>query len=45
MLTSIYSKAEQDGLLIQAKNMIRQADYKAVYELLGPLDNRCAGDI
>jgi hypothetical protein len=45
MLTSIYSEAEQDALLIQAENMIRQADYKAFYELLGPLDNMCAGDI
>jgi hypothetical protein len=37
VLFSSNSHAEQDAVLIQAETLIRQADYKAAYQLLEPL--------
>ncbi len=44
-LFSPNSHAEQDAVLVQAEALIRQADYKAAYQLLEPLEEARAGDI
>ena len=42
---SLNSYAVQDGVLMQAETLIRQADFKAAYALLEPLEDERAGDI
>lgn len=42
---SFYAASAQDNVLIQAEALIRQANFKAAYQLLEPLETERAGDI